>query len=195
MNNEINLIKNENEEHLLKINDEIYPVEQVCEGEEDSFIVYFLPFESVKDIPMEKFPTRLKINLYGFDIYNTSSVLSTEFISLENLGDTILVEFYQTAERIFWQYDISYEVFCEFKSDLLSKYEELNPEYYEDNDDNDCNPNIAFIYSIELPTDTIKSVIEKSIEFDNKLENDIKAAVNKMKKNFRDEHGIPSEAE
>src|ERR1035437_3217319 len=149
MNYEINLIKNENEMYILKINDETYPVVPVGDGEVDSLIVYFLPFESVKDIPMEKFPIGLQMYLSGYYIGNDDSVLGPGLISLENLGDTILVEFCQTAERKFWQYDISYELFCEFKSDLLSKYEGLNPEYNEYNDDNDCNPNITFIYSIE----------------------------------------------
>lgn len=195
MNYKINLIKNENEMYLLKINDETYPVKQVCQGEVDSFVVDCLPLESVKDIPMEKFPIGLKMYLSEYGICNDDSVLGPGFISLENLGDTILVEFCQSAERRFWQYDISYELFCEFKSDLLFKYEGLNPDYYEDKVEDDLNPNITIFYSIELPTDTIKTLIEKSIEFDNKLENDIKAAVKKIKKIFRDELLIPSEAE
>lgn len=195
MNYEINLIKNENETYLLKINDKTYTVGQECQGEVDCFIVDCLPLESVKDIPMEKFPIGLKLYLREYGIYKNDSVLGPGFITLENLGDTILIEFCQFAERRFWQYDISYEVFCEFKSDLLFKYEGLNPDFYVDNIDDDLNPNITIFYSIELPTDTIKTLIEKSIEFDNKLENEINDAVKKMKKNFRDEHGIPSEAE
>jgi hypothetical protein len=195
MNYEINLIKNGNETYLLKINDKTYPAEQECQGEVDCFIVDCLPLESVKDIPMEKFPIGLKIYPREYGICNDDSVLGTDIIALENLGDTILIEFCQCAEKKFWQYDISYELFFEFKSILLFKYEELNPDFYEDNVEDDLNPNITFCYSIELPTDTIKNLIKKSTEFDYKLENDINDAVKKMKKNFRDEHRIPSETE
>jgi len=194
MNNELKLIKTENEKYILKINYETYPVEQICLGEEDSLQVNGLPFESVKDIPMEKFPIGLKIDLDRYGICNDDSVLGPGFITLENLGDTVLVEFAQFAERIFWQFDLSYELFCDFKSDLLLKYEGLNPDFNVYNDDNDWKPSITFIYSIEIPSDTIKNLIEKSIEFDNKLENDINAAVKKFIKTFRDEHSIPSEA-
>jgi hypothetical protein len=162
---------------LIKVNDESY--------EPNSNGAFFIPLEQIEDININFSPIGERITLYrDGDIHENG--FRKEF---ENMGNGFTnISFEGAYSNKYWPLDPELELFKRLKAELILTKKAVNPKIDEYNDDDFY----YLTYYIDLPSDTLKNLLESSNKFERSIDKEIENSFKNIENLIRQYLGLPS---